>query len=168
MTFGPCQETSYAAITLNPESNFTRREKNHSLFHWTTLTYPELLIRIWMSSKRNASMIIGISMGQETCLILEPVSLDLFYWKKKHPDGYILSGGDKRENSLHPGQIIYGQRSGKQWERMWRWRRSKGESSNWECLFVHREKGFFLICVCGWHQSRWKETKHWSDVECTQ
>ena len=27
------QETSYTAITLNPESNFTRREKNHSLFH---------------------------------------------------------------------------------------------------------------------------------------
>ena len=33
MTSGPCQETSYTAITLNPESNFTRRERNHSLFH---------------------------------------------------------------------------------------------------------------------------------------
>ena len=31
--FGPCQETSYAAITLNQESNFTRREKNHSPLH---------------------------------------------------------------------------------------------------------------------------------------
>ena len=31
--FGPCREASYTAITLNPESNFTRREKNHSLFH---------------------------------------------------------------------------------------------------------------------------------------
>ena len=31
--FGPCQETSYTAITLNPESNFTRREMNRSLFH---------------------------------------------------------------------------------------------------------------------------------------
>ena len=30
---GPCQETSYTAITLNPESNSTRREKNHSPFH---------------------------------------------------------------------------------------------------------------------------------------
>ena len=28
-----CREASYTAITLNPESNFTRREKNHSLFH---------------------------------------------------------------------------------------------------------------------------------------
>ena len=26
-------KTSFTAITLNPESNFTRREKNHSLFH---------------------------------------------------------------------------------------------------------------------------------------
>ena len=25
-----------------------------------------------------------------------------------------------------------------------------------------------LICVCGWHQIGWKETKHWSDVESTQ
>ena len=31
--FGPCREASYTAITLNPESNFTRRERNHSLFH---------------------------------------------------------------------------------------------------------------------------------------
>ena len=32
-TFGPCQETSYTAIMLNQESNCTRRENNHSLFH---------------------------------------------------------------------------------------------------------------------------------------
>ena len=44
--------------------------------------YPELLIRIWMSSKKNASMIIGISMGQEICLILGQVSPSLFYLKK--------------------------------------------------------------------------------------
>ena len=33
MTFGPCQETSYTAITSNQESNSTRRERNHSHFH---------------------------------------------------------------------------------------------------------------------------------------
>ena len=31
--FRSFQETSYTAITLNPESNFTLREKNHFLFH---------------------------------------------------------------------------------------------------------------------------------------
>ena len=30
MIFGPCQGTSYTAITLNPESNFTRRENDSS------------------------------------------------------------------------------------------------------------------------------------------
>ena len=40
--------------------------------------------------------------------------------------------------------------------------------SNWECLFVHRQKRVILICVCGWHKIRWKETKHWSDAEITQ
>ena len=39
-----------------------------------TLTYPELLIRIRMSSKRSALMIIGTLMALETCLILGQVS----------------------------------------------------------------------------------------------
>ena len=29
-------------------------------------------------------------------------------------------------------------------------------------------KRVILICVCGWLRIGWKETKHWSDVECTQ
>ena len=35
--FGPCREASCTAIMLNLESNFIRREKNHSLFHSNTL-----------------------------------------------------------------------------------------------------------------------------------
>ena len=31
--FRSMSEASYTAITLNPEPNFTRREKDHSLFH---------------------------------------------------------------------------------------------------------------------------------------
>ena len=92
--FGPCQEISKTAITLKPESNFTRREKNLSLFHWNTLTSPELLIRTWMSSKSVASMIIGISMGQAICLILGQVSLGLLYWKRNLQTGISGPGGD--------------------------------------------------------------------------
>ena len=40
--FGPCQETSCTAITLNQES-LAERRIIHSLFHWNTLTSPELL-----------------------------------------------------------------------------------------------------------------------------
>ena len=90
MIFGPCQETSYTAITSNPESKFTRREKNHSLFHWNTLTSPELRIRIWMSNKSDASMIIGMSMGQETCQIHGQASLNLLCWKKTSWRVYVV------------------------------------------------------------------------------
>ena len=38
-----------------------------------------LHIRIWMSSKSDASMIIGMSMGQEICLVHGRVSLNLLY-----------------------------------------------------------------------------------------
>ena len=79
MTSGPCQETSKTAITLNQESNFTRREKNHSLFPWNTLTSPELLIQTWTLCKKAASMIIGTSMDQEICQILGQVTLSLPY-----------------------------------------------------------------------------------------
>ena len=37
MVFGPCREALFTAITLNPESSFTRREKNHSVFHWKNI-----------------------------------------------------------------------------------------------------------------------------------
>ena len=92
MTSGPCQETSFSAITLNQESNFTRREKNHSLFHRNTLTYPELQEQIWLLNKNAASTTIGTSMGQEICLILGQVSLSLFYQKRHLQTIFLWSG----------------------------------------------------------------------------
>ena len=38
---------------------------------------------------------------------------------------------------------------------------------NWECLFVHREKGLFLSVYVDDIKIGWKETKSWSDVEST-
>ena len=126
MIFGPFQETSHTAITLNQESNFTRREKNHSLFHWNTVTSPELLVYEFGCQTRDvASMIIGRSMGQETCRILGQVSLNLLYWKKNLQTDICGPVRDWRESSWHPGQIIYGQNSGRNWEEMHSWRRGK-------------------------------------------
>ena len=55
---------------------------------------PELLIRIWMSSRKNASMIIGISMGQGICRILGQVSLNLLSCKKNLQTDFCGPGGD--------------------------------------------------------------------------
>ena len=100
MTFGPCQETSQTAITLNPESNFTRREKNHSFFHWNTLTSPEPLTRTWMLCKKAALMTTGISMDLETCQILGQGSHNLLYWKRNLPKDLCGPGGDWWEKQL--------------------------------------------------------------------
>ena len=43
-----------------------------------------------------------------------------------------------------------------------------GEIPNWECLFVHREKGLFLSVYVDDIKIGWKETKSWSDVENDQ
>ena len=80
--------------------------------------YPELHIQTWILRKKAASMIIGIFMGQEICLIVGQVSLSLLYWRKNLQTDVCGPGGDRRENSLHPGQIIYGQNSGRKSERM--------------------------------------------------
>ena len=37
-------------------------------------------------------MILGVSMDQEICQILGQVSLNLLYWKKNTPEGYMWSG----------------------------------------------------------------------------
>ena len=41
--FGLSQEISFTVITWNPDSNCTCQLKDHSLFHWHTLTSPEIL-----------------------------------------------------------------------------------------------------------------------------
>ena len=40
--------------------------------------------------------------------------------------------------------------------------------SNWECLFVDREKWLIFSVYVDAKKNGWKETKHWSDVESTQ
>ena len=48
MTSGLCQEISHPRLKL-----YSWRDESFRS-HWNTLTFPELLIRIWMSSKRSA------------------------------------------------------------------------------------------------------------------
>ena len=83
MISGPCQETSYTAITLNPESNFTRREKNHFLLRWSTSTLPEIHI-IGSIVGQFFLMITGTWMEKENYQMHEQDSQDSFYWTKGH------------------------------------------------------------------------------------
>ena len=57
MVSGLLQEISFVAITWNPESNCTCREKNHFPFRWSASTLPEPLIRHWMYCWRRTSEI---------------------------------------------------------------------------------------------------------------
>ena len=85
---------------------YSPREESF-LFHSNTLMCPELFIRIWMSSKRNASMIIGISMGQEICLIHGQVSHNLFYWKKNLQTDFCGPGEtDKKAANIQAGSFL--------------------------------------------------------------
>ena len=65
MTSGLLREISSIAITWNPESNCKCRKKNHSLFHWKTPMYPELLTRRQMWCRRNILRIIGTWMEKK-------------------------------------------------------------------------------------------------------
>ena len=91
MIFAPCQETSYTAITLNPGSNFTRREKNHSLFHWNTLTSPELHTQIWMLSKSRIDDNWNIDGSRD---LSDPWTgfTQFALLEEKAPDGFLWSG----------------------------------------------------------------------------
>ena len=63
-------------------------------------------------------MIIGISMGSRDLSDPWTGFTQFTLLDEKVPDGYTWSRGETYEkNSLHPGQIIYGQSYGSQWER---------------------------------------------------
>ena len=72
------RETSDTAITLNQQSNSTRREKSHFIH----LRSPESLILPWMCYRKAVSNMIGTSMDQENCPIHGKISDNSPYWRK--------------------------------------------------------------------------------------
>ena len=117
----------FSAMTLKPEWSFARREKNYSILHWSTLTCWELHKRIWMSSKKNASMIIDCRRVKRSV-----GSLGRFH--------SMWSGREiKEENKRHPGQIIHGQKSG---ESMGKECQAEGEAKvvAWKAPSWHRTR----------------------------
>ena len=79
----------------------------HSLFHWNTLTSPELQEQVWMLCKNAASMTIGTSMGQEICLTLGQVSFSLLNCKRNFQTGCVWSGWrlTKRQVTSRPDHL---------------------------------------------------------------
>ena len=75
---------------------------------------------------------------------LDRFSHNLLYSMKKLLTDVLGPGGDWRENSLHPGQIIYGQSYGSQGERMPSWRKSKSGLKKRFILTTHENWGEFI------------------------
>ena len=86
--FGLSQEISFDVIMWNPESNFTRRLKNHSLFHWNTSTLPELPILLQMWCPRNILTITGTLMATENCQMRGQVFTRFIVLIENPLDGY--------------------------------------------------------------------------------
>ena len=91
MISGPCQETSKTAITLNPESNFTRREKNHSLFHQNTLTYPDTHTNLDVKQEKRIDDYWNIDGSRD---LSDPWTgfTQFTPLEEKPPEGYMSSG----------------------------------------------------------------------------
>ena len=106
MNFGQFQGTSFTVITLNRESNCTCSEKNHSQFHFDTLTWSELLIQTWMGC-------IGISKETETYCIRGLASHDSPCRARASSWVYMVRRGADEETKRHPGLTGFGQRHGK-------------------------------------------------------
>ena len=124
MIFGPCQESSKTAITLFPvplkyidvsrttHTNLDVKQEKRIDDYWN------------IDGSRDLS---------------DPwtVSQHLLCWKKNLPTDKCGLGGDYRENSRHPGQVIYGENSGSQWESMPSWRRSRSGLMRSSILKTH-------------------------------
>ena len=93
-------------------------------------------------------MIFGISMDQEICLILGQVSHNLLYSKKKLLTDMCGPGRDWQNGKRHPGQIIYGQSSGRNWEEMPRWRKgNSGHMKNQNSIMPENYEEFISLTL---------------------
>ena len=88
MIFAPLQDTSYTAITLNPESNFVRREKNHSLSHLNTLPSPEFKNEFGCYARAPHRWLLEYRWIKRFVWFLDRFAL----LSEKPPEGYIWSG----------------------------------------------------------------------------
>ena len=101
-------------------------------------------------------MIIGISLGLETCQILGQVSHNLLYWKKNPPDGYVWSGErlTRKQLTSRPDHL---------WPELWK---SMGkhaklkERQKWSNEKLHLENARKLrgICFIDPEDKEFKET----------
>ena len=112
-----------------------------------TLTSPELLIRTWESSKNDAStMIIGISMGQEICLILGQGFTQFTLWSENLQKDFCGPGRLTKTASDIQARSIYGQNSGEECQRTPSWGRSiNGQLKNPKLDNAWKLRGIYFI-----------------------
>ena len=107
MISGLLRKISFVAITWNPESTCTCRTKNHSLFHWNTLTLPELPIQLCMWCRRKILTITGTLMATENCRMHGQVSRDsLFKWEATWWIYMVQRETDEATNDLKTRQCV--------------------------------------------------------------
>ena len=109
-------------------------------------TSPELHTQTWMLRKNAPSMIIGISMDQQSCPILGQVSFSLLYWMRNLQTDMCGQGGDWQNGKLHPGQIIYGQNSGRNWKEM-QSRSKNGQLKNQSSIMPENYEEFISLTL---------------------
>ena len=167
MIFGPCQETSYTAITLNPESNCTCREKNHFLFHWSTSTLPEQDILHWMCGRRKYWWFLERGWRKRIIRCID--RLHKTYWTKGHGTvpNTIPEALPKWCSRVEPLWSLQGMRSTC---------RGAGCVEPWTSLWNHFDDGFQSSCVRQiewrntrerWRSSVWENQFVWKELNCT-
>ena len=130
--FGPCQETSYSTITLKPAE---RRIIPYSTeIHWRLQNYTH---ELGCHARKPHRWLLEYRWIKRFCLILGQVSLSLLHYVRNLQTDICGPGGDWQNGKRHPGQIIDGQNSGRNWEEMQSWRRSKnGQLKNQSSIML--------------------------------
>ena len=84
VTSGFYKRILFIVIMWNPESNCTRREKNHLSFRWSTSTLSERHTHLWMYCWRKILKIFWTWMEKKNYLMHGQASQDSSYWTNDH------------------------------------------------------------------------------------
>ena len=106
MISGPLRETSFIAITWNPELKCTYRKKKLFFFRWSTSTFPDTPTHDLMYRQRKILMITG-TLEKENYQIHGMVSKDSLKTVKTTGWIYMVRGDtDKKAHDLKAGHCM--------------------------------------------------------------
>ena len=137
----------HSPLTLNQESNFTCRQKEHFLFHWNTLISQGQFTQIWTLHKEKRIDDYWNVDGNRSLSDSWTGFTKSTLLKETPPNGYMWPGWDWQKFKRRHVQIIYGLKLGQELEKPLKEKKNNNGHSKSENSRMPEVWGEFVLLI---------------------